>query len=162
MLSEPEIQAFFRSCAKNIIYRGENYNQPPIDILSRLPQRDFLLLVDQMTHIDHHENIIVTQYGLHQSEKIFSAHFPHLPIWPGIFQIEAIKQTSHLFFLEKDPSSPEPLLKNIKNARFMHPISPQKSIEFQVRIFNNGTAIGQCIIQNKIASVIWLSFILNQ
>lgn len=118
-----------------------------------LPQQDFLLLVDRITFIDQQENLIGAFYDLNNAQEIFAGHFPDFPIWPGIMQVEAVKQVATILFWIKHASPAH--LATICQTRFINPISPEASVEIQVRLLNN-TALGQCIHQNKICSAIWL------
>lgn len=132
-----------------------------------LPQRDFLLLIDRISYIDRDKNMITAHYELKNASDVFSGHFPGLPMWPGIMQVEAVLQVANILHWAKqvyeNHQTFSPLeLNAINQARFISPITPKDDVEIQVCLFGNDrfyTAIGQCNHQGKISSAMWLQLI---
>lgn len=160
MRSRDEIESIFQHASKhpfcNTILYEHDVKMDRKSIETCLPQRDFILALDQVKLVDLEQDMIVTSYDLKHSHAVFEGHFPGLPIWPGIMQVEAVYQAASILFFAKDLAAK---LLSISQARFIHPISPQNQVFIHARLFNEPdfhSVIGQCIHQNKICSVIWL------
>lgn len=164
MRSRNEIESIFQGASKNpfcnTILSEHDVKMDRQSIETCLPQRDFILALDQVKLINLEQDMIVTSYDLKHSHAIFEGHFPGLPIWPGIMQVEAVYQAASVLLCAKRSIAK---LLSISQARFIHPISPQNQVFIHARLFNEKShfhsVIGQCIHQDKICSVIWLELI---
>ncbi|NLB66764.1 MAG: 3-hydroxyacyl-ACP dehydratase FabZ [Lentisphaerae bacterium] len=63
------------------------------DILKILPHRYPFLLVDRIVECNH-EDWIVGIKNVTMNEPCFQGHFPGMPVFPGVLQLEALAQTS--------------------------------------------------------------------
>lgn len=71
------------------------------EILARLlPQRRPFSMVDRLQAVDHRPSITTARL-ISSNESIFDGHFPELPMWPGVFTIEAMAQSCQLFMILK-------------------------------------------------------------
>ena len=64
-------------------------------IMSLLPHRYPMLLVDRVTELIPFESIIAYK-NITVNEDVFNGHFPSNPIFPGVMTIEALAQVSGL------------------------------------------------------------------
>ena len=58
-------------------------------ILEHLPHRFPFLLVDRVLEIEKGKRIVAIK-NVTINEPFFTGHFPHLPVMPGVLQIEAL------------------------------------------------------------------------
>ena len=61
------------------------------DILEHLPHRYPFLLVDRVLELEKGKRIVAIK-NVTINEPFFQGHFPHLPVMPGVLQIEALAQ----------------------------------------------------------------------
>lgn len=106
-------------------------------IMSRLPHRYPLLLVDRVLKIEPGKSIVAIK-NVSINEPFFVGHFPHMPVMPGVLIVEALAQAAALFtFISEDgePLDPEKTayyLVGIDQARFRAPVVPGDQLVLQV------------------------------
>ncbi len=62
-------------------------------ILEHLPHRYPFLLVDRVLEVEQGKRIVAIK-NVTINEPFFTGHFPHLPVMPGVLQIEALAQAA--------------------------------------------------------------------
>jgi 3-hydroxyacyl-[acyl-carrier-protein] dehydratase len=65
------------------------------EIKEYLPHRYPLLLVDRVLEWESGKSITAIK-NVTVNEEFFSGHFPHKPVMPGVYMIEALAQTAAL------------------------------------------------------------------
>ena len=65
-------------------------------IKALVPHRPPLLMVDRVTAIDPEDALIKADRYISANEPVFAGHFPDRSIWPGIYTIEGLGQSSHI------------------------------------------------------------------
>jgi 3-hydroxyacyl-[acyl-carrier-protein] dehydratase len=127
-----------------------------------LPHRDPFLFLDEILYMDQEEGLLGARYDLERGKYILSGHFPGDPMWPGIFQVEAIAQLGgFLHNYKHHDQGAVGVLTDILAARFMLPIKPGADMQVMVRVVDYGLmklVIGQCVQHGKICSVAALKF----
>ncbi|MBN4067326.1 3-hydroxyacyl-ACP dehydratase FabZ [Simkania negevensis] len=93
-------------------------------IISILPHRYPLLLVDKIIEMDLDEGTIVGQKNLTYNEQFFQGHFPEAPIMPGVLVLEALAQTGGILLHQKGFQEKIAVLLNVNNAKFRNPVHP--------------------------------------
>lgn len=68
------------------------------EIKKLLPHRYPFLLVDKVIEFKKEKEIEAIK-NVTANEEFFQGHFPHFPIMPGVLMVEALAQTSALFYL---------------------------------------------------------------
>jgi 3-hydroxyacyl-[acyl-carrier-protein] dehydratase len=109
-----------------------------------LPHRYPILLVDRVLEWESGKSIVAIK-NVTANEEIFNGHFPHKPVMPGVFMIEALAQTAALLSfltmnLKPDDSSVVYFL-GIDGARFKRPVEPGDQLRMEVEILRNARGI---------------------
>lgn len=102
---------------------------PEIDIrriMELLPHRYPFLMIDQVrefvpeSHITCIKNVTV-------NEPHFQGHFPHLPVMPGVLQLEALAQAAGIFIMTSYPEDYKGkifVFSGMDKVRFRRPVVP--------------------------------------
>ncbi len=101
-----------------------------IEIMSILPHRYPLLLIDRVIEMER-KNRIVAIKNVTINEPHFHGHFPGFPIMPGVLIVEAIAQAGGALLLtefsQHDRDTKLMVFTGIDNARFRRPSFPATS-----------------------------------
>ena len=102
------------------------------EIMSLLPHRYPLLLIDRVT--DYEINKSISAYkNITINESIFNGHFPGEPIFPGVMILEAMAQAAGILgFKSMGNSDKLYLYAGIDKARFKAPVVPGDRLDFNV------------------------------
>ena len=103
-------------------------------ILSALPHRYPLLLVDKVVRVDLGEEIHALK-AVSFNEQFFQGHFPGRPIMPGVLQIEALAQAAGVLAvetLELAGSGKLVYFMAIEEAKFRSPVEPGCLLDLHV------------------------------
>lgn len=102
------------------------------EIMSLLPHRYPLLLIDRVT--DYEINKSISAYkNITINESIFNGHFPGEPIFPGVLILEAMAQAAGILgFKSMGNSDKLYLYAGIDKARFKAPVVPGDRLDFNV------------------------------
>ena len=96
-------------------------------IMSLLPHRYPMLLVDRITEYKAYENISGYK-NITINEDVFNGHFPLNPIFPGVLTIEALAQVSGILgFASTNTNASDGklyLFAGVDNVRFKRPVVP--------------------------------------
>ena len=97
------------------------------EIMTLLPHRYPLLLVDRVTEITPNQNILAYK-NISFNEEVFNGHFPGAPIFPGVMTIEALAQASGILgFVSSGTSADDGklyLFAGVDKVRFKRPVVP--------------------------------------
>ena len=104
------------------------------EIMSVLPQRNPMLLLDRARQIDEKNWVAVKNVSM--DEAFFQGHFPGHPIMPGVLQLEAMKQLCELAVRSTlDPAgAADVYLKEVKKVKFRRPANPGDRIKVEIEI----------------------------
>ncbi|MEN3365617.1 MAG: 3-hydroxyacyl-[acyl-carrier-protein] dehydratase [Burkholderiales bacterium] len=133
------------------------------EIKQYLPHRYPLLLVDRVLDWEANKSITAIK-NVTVNEEFFNGHFPHKPVMPGVFMIEALAQTAALLsFLtmgQKPDANSVVYFLGIDNARFKRPVEPGDQLRMQVEILRvargiwkykaQGTVDGQLAVEAEL------------
>jgi 3-hydroxyacyl-[acyl-carrier-protein] dehydratase len=103
-----------------------------MDVLALLPHRYPFLMVDSILEIVPRESAVAIK-NLSHGEPVFQGHFPGMPIFPGVLQLECIAQTAGLCFGE-EIGDRVGVLASIEAARFHRPARPGDQLRIEARI----------------------------
>ena len=74
-------------------------------ILTLLPHRYPILLVDRVLELEPHKSIKALK-NVSINEPYFQGHFPTRPVMPGVLILEALAQTAALLTFSEEPQRP--------------------------------------------------------
>jgi len=95
------------------------------DILKCLPHRYPFLMVDRVTGLK--DGKLHGYKNITFNEPCFTGHFPGMPMFPGVLQIEAVAQLGGLFAIQAsklDVETAAVFLLTVDGVRFRKPITP--------------------------------------
>jgi 3-hydroxyacyl-[acyl-carrier-protein] dehydratase len=96
-------------------------------ILSLLPHRYPILLVDRVLELDKGKSIKALK-NVTINEEFFNGHFPHRPVMPGVLMLEALAQAAALLAFDaldmKSDGNSVYYFAGIDGARFKRPVEP--------------------------------------
>jgi 3-hydroxyacyl-[acyl-carrier-protein] dehydratase len=126
------------------------------EIMSILPHRYPLLLIDRVIEIERRTRIVAIK-NVTINEPHFQGHFPDFPIMPGVLIIEAIAQAGGALLLTEIPDRDSKLMvfTGIDSARFRKPVVPGDQLRIEVKVLNwRTTAVklhGTATVDGKLA-----------
>jgi 3-hydroxyacyl-[acyl-carrier-protein] dehydratase len=112
-------------------------------ILSILPHRYPLLMVDRVTEIVPNQKIRGYK-NVSINEPYFSGHFPGDPIMPGVLVIEALAQIGGILAYASDPFDAQGSLMyflGIDRTKFRHPVRPGDRLDLEVKVLGHNTNV---------------------
>jgi len=106
-------------------------------ILEHLPHRFPFLLVDRVLELEKGKRIVALK-NVTINEPFFAGHFPHVPVMPGVLQIEALAQAAGILSFQtmgrvSDERSVYYFV-GIDSARFKRPVVPGDQLMLEVEI----------------------------
>ncbi|HBR98037.1 MAG TPA: 3-hydroxyacyl-[acyl-carrier-protein] dehydratase FabZ [Gammaproteobacteria bacterium] len=128
------------------------------EVLQHLPHRYPFLMIDRVTEFVEGERIQALK-NVTYNEPIFTGHFPHHPIFPGVLILEAMAQAAAILAFRSVGESPSEetlyLFVGIDKARFKRPVAPGDQMIFDARIVRSRRGIWQfdaeCTVDGKTA-----------
>ncbi len=128
-------------------------------ILDLLPHRYPFLLVDRVLEIESGKRIVALK-NVTINEPFFVGHFPHLPVMPGVLQIEALAQAAGILSFQtmgrKSDDRSVYYFVGIDNARFKRPVVPGDQLRLEVEIVRVARSLwkysGRALVDGQIAA----------
>lgn len=104
-------------------------------ILSVLPHRYPILLVDRVLEIEPRKRIVAIK-NVTINEPIFTGHFPGRPVFPGVLLIEGMAQAGGLLLLQDVPDRAKKLIyfAGIDEAKFRRPVVPGDQVRYELEV----------------------------
>jgi 3-hydroxyacyl-[acyl-carrier-protein] dehydratase len=106
-------------------------------ILKQLPHRYPILLVDRVLAVEKGKSIR-TLKNVTINEPQFNGHFPHRPVFPGVYMLEAMAQSAALLAFETLGVTPDDktvyYFAGIDGARFKRPVEPGDQLIMDVTL----------------------------
>ena len=132
-----EIESLLKSFKKKPLFDREALTYQTrisLDGIKRIiPHREPFLLIDAITALDPEEGLIACERRVDLEDPIFMGHFPGMPIYPGVLQIEMAGQAGlclHYFLTNNrvdigDDAAPVALrATKVLGALYMAPVTP--------------------------------------
>ncbi len=106
-------------------------------ILKQLPHRYPILLVDRVLEVEKGKRIVALK-NVTINEPQFNGHFPHRPVFPGVYMLEAIAQSAALLAFATLEVTPDDntvyYFAGIDGARFKRPVEPGDQLVMEVTL----------------------------
>lgn len=134
-------------------------------ILSLLPHRYPMLLVDKVVEIDGNKRAVGIK-NVTMNEPHFMGHFPGRPIMPGVMIVEAMAQTAGVINIVNQGGDKPSLVyfMTIDNAKFRKPVVPGDQLLMEVVLLKQrknifkyqcvGTVDGEKVAEAELAAMI--------
>jgi 3-hydroxyacyl-[acyl-carrier-protein] dehydratase len=107
------------------------------EILKYLPHRYPIILVDRVVEVEAGKRIVALK-NVTINEPVFTGHFPHYPVMPGVLIIESLAQAAAILSfvsMEKKPDADSVYyFAGIDGARFKRPVGPGDQLRLEVEI----------------------------
>ena len=133
-----------------------------LEIMSILPHRYPLLLIDRIVEMERKTRIVAIK-NVTINEPHFAGHFPDFPIMPGVLIVEAMAQVACAMFLSK-PEAKNKLayFMGMEEIKFRKPVVPGDRMELKVEVLKMrdkyGKAKGEAFVDGKLATEATFSF----
>ena len=67
------------------------------DVIAYLtPYKHPVIMVDRIVHYSSNPLLLIAERYVSANEPVFTGHFPNMKLWPGIYTLEGLRQTSYL------------------------------------------------------------------
>lgn len=101
------------------------------EIMTILPHRDNMLLLDEVEKID---DTACGKYHVRGDEFFLQGHFPGNPVVPGVIQCEILAQSACVLLQDQMTDGKLPMYTGLNNVRFKSPVKPGDVFETKCRI----------------------------
>lgn len=136
--------------------KGQSYELA--EIKKMIPHRYPILLVDRVVDVIKNEHATGIKC-ISVSEPVFQGHFPDMPIFPGVYIVEAMAQTSAVLVvstLGKEFEGKLVYFMTIDNARFRNPVVPGDVLELHVDVVRSRGMVwkfkGRAMVGDKLCA----------
>jgi len=166
---DAETQKLLRSLRKKPIYPegcGASVSYGVAEVQRLIPHRDPMRFIDGISHIDLTERRIIGSRTLSPSDPVFAGHFPALPVYPGVLQVETMGQmalclasflTRNTVSIAADTTPTDVRALKVLFAQYLEPLVPGDLVTLQASILEEdgmtAVAAGQIIKQGRIVSL---------
>ncbi len=140
-----------------------NYTKPDIDKI--IPHRSPFALINTIRAVNLQEGVIEVSSLVDANDPIFAGHFPGMPIYPGVMQIESMGQAGlcMAFFLKNDTTEiangsipVKGLFTRVHNAGFNKSVMPGDTMIIRVKSLEDDDFMGlmsaQVLVNDEIYS----------
>lgn len=105
------------------------------DILSILPHRYPMLLVDRVLEIEPGQRIVGLK-NVSANEPFFAGHFPGRPVMPGVLIVEAMAQCGGLLLMEGLEHAEEKVIYflAVDGVKFRRPVVPGDQLRLELEL----------------------------
>lgn len=130
------------------------------EIMTILPHRDNMLLVDDMEMVN---NECIAHYHVRGDEFFLKGHFPGYPVVPGVILCEIMGQSCSIL-IKDELAGKTPLYAGLDKVRFKRQVRPGDTIEVRghitMRRSHNFFAEAEATVDGQVAAKGTLSFVL--
>ena len=132
-------------------------------IMRHLPHRYPFLLVDRVLSIEEGPTTgsrvgrkITALKNVTVNEPYFPGHFAHLPIMPGVLQIEAMAQAACLTYIRSGDPDADFFIAAVNEAKFRRPVVPGDTLMLHAEILRDRGSMlrvrTECRVEGQIVS----------
>lgn len=105
------------------------------EILSLLPHRYPLLLVDRVIELEPNNRVVGIK-NVTINEPFFQGHFPDNPIMPGVLIVEAMAQAAGILALKSSRAEGKKTVyfMSIEKVKFRRPVLPGDQLRLEIQV----------------------------
>jgi len=140
------------------------------DILSLLPHREPMLLIDELIDIKHLHSATAIMY-VKKNAFYVNGHFPDNPVMPGVLIVEAFGQAAAALTAhgidKKEYENKLVFLMSVEKARFRNPVIPDCKLELKIEAIRSHGRVwkykGEAFVDGKrMADAQWSATIVDK
>lgn len=113
-----------------------------------LPHRYPFLMIDRVIEVDPGKTLTAIK-NVSVNEPFFEGHFPHHPVFPGVFMLECIAQASAILaslMIDTTASGKNVyLFAGVDKARFKRPVAPGDQLFIDVEFVKHIKKLWRCV-----------------
>ncbi len=126
------------------------------EIQQLIPHRDPFLWIDEVVEVG--ENQIHARKFLAPELAVFSGHYPHFPVLPGVLQCEAAFQAGAILIAKTSEIEPGtvPVVTRLTDTKFRRLVRPGETLDIEVelteRLSNAFYLTGKVSVEGQVAT----------
>jgi UDP-3-O-[3-hydroxymyristoyl] N-acetylglucosamine deacetylase/3-hydroxyacyl-[acyl-carrier-protein] dehydratase len=134
-------------------------------LMKILPHRYPFLMIDRIVKFEGETKAVAVK-NVTINEPFFQGHFPGHPVMPGVLQVEAMAQLASVLMLRKAENAGKlGYFMSADAVKFRKMVLPGDTLVIHVDLVKSrgkiGKAVGQCFVNNELASEAELMFALQ-
>ena len=138
---------------------SDDFEESPYEreqIEQLIPHRPPFALVERITNIDLAHKVIIAETRILEDDPVFKGHFPEMPVYPGVLQVEMMGQAGLclIYFLNHnstriDPEKPQVkgMFTRIHHSAFMRPVLPGDLVTIRAQVVEKDDFLGILAVQ---------------
>ena len=140
------------------------------DIISLLPHREPMLLIDELIDIKHLHSATAIM-NVSKDSFYVDGHFPGKPVLPGVLIVEAFGQAAAALTAhgidKKEYDNKLVFLMSVEKARFRNPVIPDCKLELNIEAIRSHGRVwkykGEALVNGKkMADAMWSATIVDR
>ena len=140
------------------------------DIISLLPHREPMLLIDELIDIKHLHSATAIM-NVSKDSFYVDGHFPGKPVLPGVLIVEAFGQAAAALTAhgidKKEYDNKLVFLMSVEKARFRNPVIPDCTLELNIEAVRSHSRVwkykGEAFVEGKkMADAMWSATIVDR
>ena len=134
---------------KELVFGGEAKSLTHEEVLTVLPHRSPMLLIDTVSRLVPGSEAVASLY-IDPKWDSFQGHLPGRPVLPGVYSLEAMAQCADLIVLSLDRyAGKAPLFAGAEKVFFRRPISPGDTVELHASLLSERAEFGMAICKGR-------------